>query len=195
MEETFNNVYKRNEWLIDSGPGSTIEYNRSFYIPFLKEFIINNNIKTVSDCGCGDFKCGELIYGDLDIKYIGYDCVYNNIIEQHMLKYNDNKKYSFFHLDIFSDRDLIISGDLCILKDILCHWKLQHIYTFLDYLVESKKFKYILIINCCGQIEDETDIINNGCFHSLSCDFLPLKKYNIKKLCNYNTKEISVINI
>ena len=59
----------------------------------------------------------------------------------------------------------------------------------------KKKFKYILIINCCGQIEDETDIINNGCFHSLSCDFLPLKKYSIKKLCNYNTKEISVITI
>ena len=112
----------------------------------------------------------------MDIKYIGYDCVYNNIIEQHMLEYNEGKKYSFFHLDIFRDRDLIISGDLCILKDILCHWKLQHIYTFLDYLVESKKFKYILIINCCGQIEDNTNIINNGCFHSLSCDFLPLKK-------------------
>ena len=49
-------------------------------------------------------------------------------------------------------------------------------------------------MNCCGQIEDNTNIINNGCFHSLSCDYFPLKKYNIKKLCNYNTKEISVIS-
>ena len=84
---------------------------------------------------------------------------------------------------------------MCILKDILCHWKLKNIYTFLDYLVESKKFKYILIINCCGQIEDNTDIAENGCFHSLSCNYFPLKKYNIKKIGNYNSKEISVINI
>ena len=34
MEKTFTDVYNRNEWLIDSGPGSTIEYNIHFNIPF-----------------------------------------------------------------------------------------------------------------------------------------------------------------
>ena len=176
MEKTFTNVYERNEWLIDSGPGSTIEYNINFYIPFLKQFILDNNIKYISDCGCGDFKCGELIYNELDVQYVGYDCVSNNIIEKHILKYDGNEKYSFFHLDIFKDRELILSGDLCILKDILCHWKLEYIYTFFDYLIESKKFRYILIINCCHQIEDNTNISDNGCFHSLSCNYYPLKK-------------------
>ena len=45
MEKEFTDVYNRNEWLIDSGPGSTIEYNKDFYIPFLRKYIIDNNIK------------------------------------------------------------------------------------------------------------------------------------------------------
>lgn len=194
MEKTFNDVYERNEWLIDSGPGSTVEYNQDFYIPFLKQFILDNDIKKISDCGCGDFKCGKLIYDDLDVQYNGYDCV-NGIIEQHILNYSEDKKYKFFHLDIFKDRDLIIAGDLCILKDILCHWKLEYIYTFLDYLTNRKKFKYILIINCCSQTKDNTDIVENGCFHSLSCDYYPLKNFRPKKLANYNSKEISLIYV
>ena len=194
MEETFTDVYNRNEWLIDSGPGSTIEYNKDVYIPFLKKYIVDNNIKKVCDLGCGDFKCGKLIYDDLDISYYGYDCVLKNIIEKHHSEYNNNK-YNFFHLDIFNDRELILSGDLCILKDILCHWRLNYIYTFLDYLVESKRFKHILIINCFINSKDNTDIVSNGNFHPLSCYCNPLLKYKPEKLCNYNTKEISVIKV
>ena len=41
MEQTFTDVYNRNEWIIDSGPGSTIEYNQDFYIPFLKKYIVD----------------------------------------------------------------------------------------------------------------------------------------------------------
>ena len=66
------------------------------------------------------------------------------------------------------------------------------IYTFLDYLVEHKKFKYILICNCCGQTHHNTDI-NDGEWRQLSCEYLPLKRYNPTKLYNYNTKEVSVI--
>lgn len=73
------------------------------------------------------------------------------------------------------------------------HWKLNQIYTFLDYLVESKKFKYILIVNCYNQTEDNTDIVI-GRYRPLSCKFLPLKKYNPIKICNYKSKEISVIS-
>ena len=59
----------------------------------------------------------------------------------------------------------------------------------------KKKFKYILIINCCNDACDNSDIKKNGSWHALSCDFLPLKKYNPIKLCNYDTKEISLIKI
>ena len=83
---------------------------------------------------------------------------------------------------------------MCILKDVIQHWSLKKIYSFLDYLTESKKFKYILIVNCCNQRRDNVDC-EVGDWRQLSCDFLPLKKYNINKIGNYNTKEVSIIKI
>jgi hypothetical protein len=70
---------------------------------------------------------------------------------------------------------------------------MDEIYTFLDYLVENKLFKYILICNCCGQREDNPD--NNDRYTPLSINFFPLKKYNPVKLYSYNGKEVSIISI
>jgi hypothetical protein len=200
MEEIFTNIYENKIWGNNnseyyngsSGGGSEIDYNKDTYVPFLKDFIRNNNIKNIVDLGCGDFKCGTLIYDDLDISYTGYD-VYKKIID-----FNKEQitmpKYSFIHLDFCNNKEKITNGELCILKDVLQHWSLNNIYSFLDYIVENKIFKYILICNCCSQIMDNNTIID-GESNQLSCDFLPLKKYNSKKLYNYHSKEVSVIEI
>jgi hypothetical protein len=201
MEKIFTKIYetkawgnnKNKEYSGSSGDGSIIDYNKDNYIPFLKKFIVDNNIKTVVDLGCGDFKCGKLIYDDLAISsYTGYD-VYKKIVNYNT-KHHSLPKYSFIHLDFLNNKSQIINGDMCILKDVLQHWSLDNINLFLDYLVENKKFKYILICNCCNQLKDNTNI-KNGEFRQLSCDYLPLKKYNPKKLYNYHTKEVSVIEI
>ena len=200
MENIFTNVYENSIWGNNnndkyngsSGSGSDIDYNKDTYVPFLKKFIIDNNIKNIVDLGCGDFKCGKLLYDDLDILYTGYD-TYKKIIDYHSQQYS-LQKYSFINLDFYNNKESIISGDICILKDVIQHWSLDNIYKFLDYLVEYKKFKYILICNCCNQTEDNLDIQNGGC-RTLSCDYLPLKKYNPIKLYNYHSKEVSVIKI
>jgi hypothetical protein len=205
MEHFFTNIYEQkvwgqninNDYNGNSGGGSFLTFNQEDYIPFLKMFIINNNIKTVVDLGCGDFRCGRSIYHDLDIIYTGYD-TYKKMIDSH-LKYPSLSKYFFKHLDFYNRKEDIIGGDLCILKDVIQYWKIDEIYNFLDYLIESKKFKYILICNCCGQTQDNpiiNDIVVNGVVTrctELSCDFFPLKKYNPVKLLNYHTKEVSVI--
>ena len=103
-------------------------------------------------------------------------------------------KYNFKHLDFYSNKENILDGDLCILKDVLQHWSLEYINRFLNYLIEHKKFKYILICNCCNQTQDDTDIENGSC-RPLSCDYNPLKKYNPLKILNYHTKEISIVTI
>jgi len=200
MEEIFTNIYqtklwgdnKNTEYNGSSGSGSCISYNKDTYVPFLKKFIIDNNIKNVVDLGCGDFECGKLIYDDLDVLYTGYDA-YKKIIEYNSNQYSLSK-YSFKHLDFCNNKEEIINGDLCILKDVIQHWSLENIYIFLDYLVDCKKFKYVLICNCCNQIKDNTDIIN-GDFRHLSCYYFPLKKYNPTKLYSYDCKEVSVITI
>jgi len=200
MEEVFTDIYENNLWGNDyndyykgsSGGGSEINYNKDTYIPLLRNFIIENNIQTVVDLGCGDFKCGKMIYDDLDIYYTGYDS-YKKMIDFHLTQYS-LPKYNFINLDVCNKKEYIINGDLCILKDVMQHWSLRNIYEFLDYVVYNKKFKYILITNCCNQESDNIDI-NNGGFRKLSCNFLPLKKYNAKKLYNYDSKEVSVIKI
>ena len=200
MEEIFTNVYENKSWGDDndnlyngsSGNGSEIYYNINSYIPFLKNFIIDHNVTKIVDLGCGNFKCGTLIYDNLDILYTGYDA-YSKIIEKHSKQYS-LPKYSFTHLDFCNKKESIIKGDLCILKDVIQHWSLDNIYTFLDYLVENKLFKYILICNCGNQTQDNTDI-QIGDFRPLSCDYFPLKKYNPTKIYNYHSKEISVIEL
>ena len=200
MEEDFTNIYEHKLWGNNnhkeyrgsSGRGSDIEYNKDSYVFFLQNFIINNNIKNVVDLGCGDFKCGKLIYDDLNILYTGYD-VYKKIIEYNSTQFS-LPKYTFIHLDFCNYKTNIVNGDLCILKDVIQHWNLDNIYSFLDYLIENKKFKFILICNCGFQDKDNIDILN-GEFRPLSCDYLPLKKYNFIKLYNYNTKEVSFLEI
>jgi hypothetical protein len=198
MESVFTNVYENKVWGNNknkqykgsSGSGSNVKYNEKTYIPFLKEFITNTGIKTVVDLGCGDFKCGNLIYESLNVEYTGYD-TYKKVIESNSAQHLSSK-YNFNHLDFCNNGNQIVSGDLCIIKDVIQHWSLDNIYTFLDFLVNSKKFKYILICNCCNQQKDDTNI-SNGDFRCLSSKHFPLKKYNPTIVYKYHTKEVSVI--
>lgn len=200
MESIFTNVYETHEWGTNnkteyngsSGGGSEINFNKNNYVPFLRNLIIDNTINTIVDLGCGDFRCGHILYDDLDITYTGYDA-YKKVIDYNSTQY-PLPKYTFTHLDFCNNKESIVGGDLCILKDVLQHWSLDNIYNFLDYLVEQKKFKYIVICNCDYQTQDNTDI-QTGKFRPLSCRFLPLRKYNPTKVYNYNTKEVSVITL
>jgi len=139
----------------------------------------------------------------LNIKYTGYD-TYKKIIDYHNNCNYPGDKYTFIHLDIFKNKDMIKNSELIILKDILMHWKLQNIYDFMDYLIENKKSKYILIINDSNQIKDNTDISINSfsdiftnSFRPLSVNFLPLKKYNPIIIYKYqpSDKEVSLIQL
>lgn len=200
MQEIFTQVYETSFWGDNkntnykgsSGPGSEISYNEE-YILFLKKWLVENNIKSVVDLGCGDFKCGKLIYNDLDIKYTGYDA-YDKLIKYHQQNYSKDK-YNFIHKDIFNDRSDILPADVCIIKDVLQHWKNEDIYTFLDYLVESKKYKFIFICNCCNQIKDDQPLRYTGHWRQLNHNMLPLKKYNPKKIFTFQTKEICLIHL
>ena len=81
MEQVFTYIYENNIWGNNlnsqysgsSGDGSTIEFNKDTYVNFVQNFIKDYGIKSVVDLGCGDFRCGSLIYDELNVKYTGYD--------------------------------------------------------------------------------------------------------------------------
>ena len=190
--EVFNKIYDEGIWLEEnskSGGGSDISYNLTTYIPFLKNLIIEKNIRSVVDVGCGDFLCGPYIYDDLFVKYTGYD-IYQDVVETNNRNY---KNYKFIFLDIINDWENLEKADICIIKDVLQHWLLKDIYQFLDNISLSKKFKYILICNCCGQDGDNMDMYYVGGFRELSAKYYPLKRYDAKILYTYHTKEVSLI--
>ena len=199
MEDIFTKIYENKIWGDNqnnyysgsSGGGSCLKNNEE-YIKIVKNIIKEYKINTIVDLGCGDFQIGRLIYDDINVLYTGYD-TYKKIIDYHITQYPE-PKYTFKHLDFYTNKDSIVEGDMCILKDVLQHWAINEIYTFMDYLVESKKFKYILLVNCCNQTIDNQDYDKTRC-RPLSCNFLPLKKYNAIKIDSYHTKEISIIKI
>lgn len=196
MVNIFTNIYENKIWgdkknpnySGSSGPGSGLHYNEE-YILFLKEFIKNNNINIVVDLGCGDFEIGVKLYKDLNVMYYGYD-VYKKIIDYHnSITKKLSDYWSFNNLDIYNEKEKIRHGDLCIIKDVLQNWNYDCTYNFLNYLINSKKFKYILICNCSYQRNDNLNI-STGVFRPINDKFYPLNKFGLTKVFSYNTKDV-----
>ena len=177
-----------------SGEGSSVEYNIGTYIPFIRAFFKIKDIKSVVDAGCGDWRCGPFIYKD-DVKYTGVDA-YEPLITRNSECWS---QHTWLHLNVFADRSELPSADVLILKDVIQHWTTEEIYTFLDDITTSKKYKYVLITNCCMQSKDDDDIpdhcIDTYRFRPLTATMLPLKKYSPEILTKYRTKEVSLITL
>ena len=188
MQNAFTEIYAKGEWGVGSGPGSTLEFNKTTYIPFLRSFFNEHDIKTVVDLGCGDFQCGPTIYRNLNIDYMGFD-ITESVVKDNKANHPD---FRFFHLDFFTEKAQLPSADVCILKDVLQHWPVAHINAFLTYLTVSKKYKYILITNCAYQKQHNTDIPIGG-FRPLSSKYEPLSHYKPETLYTYNNKEVCLI--
>ena len=179
--DEFTKIYNINYWDKGSGSGSYIE-NTIEYNIYIINFIKNNNIKSITDIGCGDWQSTYLIYDNfVNIDYLGIDCV-KSVIETNKKKF---PKYNFTTFEILSNIDLIRDSELYIIKDVLQHWKLNDIYYFLDKLV-TKQFKYIIICNNADQKYDDLELttyIGNG--RGLNSKYLPLKKYNAELIMDY----------
>jgi hypothetical protein len=177
-EEIFSFIYKNKLWGENeskSGYASSKAFNKNFYTPFIKYFILSNNIKSIVDLGCGDFNSSFFIYNDIkNIFYEGYDCC-KEIIEENIKKYLN---FNFKHLDLLKNKEKIKDAELYILKDVLQHWANDDIKKFLDYIYEFKNFKYLLITNTCGDDINFRKKIKTGEFRHLCLNDEIFKKFN-----------------
>jgi hypothetical protein len=182
------------EYKGSSGNGSSITYNYP-YIKFLREFIKDKGIRSVVDLGCGDFRCGKVIYDDLPVKYTGYDA-YDKVIAFNQTRFEESAtKYTFIHQDFCHNQDLQ-KADLCIIKDVLQHWSNEEIYAFMDKLIASRLYSYILICNCkpcANDLKNKKEDIITGDWRPLAVNEFPLLKYNLKVVFQYYTKQVCLL--
>jgi SAM-dependent methyltransferase len=204
----FTKIYETDYWGDNNNPnyegssgiGSAIWYNKKTYIPFIHKFLKKYKIKSVVDLGCGDFRIGVLLYGKTNITYTGYDA-YKTVIDYNNDKFKNYKTFNFIHSDFTSvkERKNINTADVCIIKDVLQHLPTKIIIQFMNYIIKSHKFKYILLINCYNTTPENTITfrkdIKPGEFSSLSALKYPLNKYGGKVIYKWDTKEVSLIRL
>lgn len=149
MENKFNNIYTKNVWG-GSGSGSNFSHANKFFLKELRTIIDTNNIKTIADCGCGDFEIMKHFEFKSDEIYEGLDCV-DFIIDSHNENYS-NDNIGFIYQDISVD---VPSGyDLVIIKDVIQHWDDEIILEKFNEILQRNK--YVYCINGYKFIRDPT---------------------------------------
>lgn len=161
----FNTIYKTNAWGKGSGSGSDALLCAA-YVKFLQDFFAKHKIKSVVDCGCGDWQFSRYIdFSGIDYK--GFD-VASFVIEQNTKVFQrENVNFTLYN----GDFTLLPSADLLICKDVLQHLSNAKIQEFLGIL---PRFKFALITNDIAQ--NVNDDISTGDYRALD---LRLKPFNL----------------
>ena len=141
LKKLFSRIYHDNLWGGEkgeyySGPGSDdhvgVEYAKA-----IRNYIVQHNIKSVVDIGCGDFRIAKQFVTD-DIHYIGIDVV-PDLIEANQ-KLFGNANIEFKCLD--ATREELPPADLCLVRQVLQHLSNAHITEILE---KCKKYEHLLV--------------------------------------------------
>ena len=141
-KEVFTRIYtvKQDEELSSPDISGTEEHRP--FIDYLQNFIVEHNISTIVDMGCG---YGELLKGlnlPENTAYLGLDIV-DSVIAYNKLHY-ERTNVSYDTVDDIKDLSKY-KGDLLILKDVIQHWSNDSIAYAKDHILPN--FKYAIIVN------------------------------------------------
>jgi SAM-dependent methyltransferase len=139
-KDVFDEIYLKNKWGGDpgesfSGTGS-VGISAEQYIATINQFIVANEINSVLDIGCGDFRIGKEIRCDW---YIGID-VAPSVIASNELKYG-NVSRTFVCLDAAGPEPLP-DAQLCLVRQVLQHLSNEQISAIVEKL---SKFRYVIV--------------------------------------------------
>jgi SAM-dependent methyltransferase len=168
-----------------NGPGSTLDAT-VLYRQLIERFLVEKNISTVLDIGCGDWDYCQHINWGLS-KYTGLDCV-ESIIEFEKKTFT-KENIQFMLSDVFTE-PLTQNYDLIILKDVIQHWPLSRILQMLP--IFRAHAKYLLVTNCCHQSSQATEI-QLGEWQQLSRTMVPLSLFAPELVLKFGTKETLLI--
>ncbi|MBL4593265.1 MAG: SAM-dependent methyltransferase [Flavobacteriales bacterium] len=143
ISSTFTSIYENKRWGVkrgekfNSGTGSDYYISQNF-VDFTKKYISENNITSMVDLGCGDFRVGQQYLSPQVKKYIGVDVV-DTLIQHHQKEYADDVK-SFECLDIINDT--LPKAELCVIRQVLQHLSNDQVQQI---LIKLRDYKYILV--------------------------------------------------
>jgi SAM-dependent methyltransferase len=178
--EKFDKIYNESHWGYKSGPGSDPDFAKP-WIDIVNSFLEKNDVSTVIDVGCGDWRIGKHL--NLEGKdYTGVE-VSTVMFSETVLNSADNIKFingDFQTLDIHH-------ADLIIIKDVLQHLSNSSIYTMINKIME--KSRYALF---CDDMLEENNIDDfDGGYRGIDISADPFN-FNFERLGAFGDKVISL---
>lgn len=166
LKGIFEEKYKNNSWKgreSKSGPGSSIDRNIDL-IANLQAFVTDNRVRSILDCGCGDFNWMRFFNFDLVERYAGIDIVPSVISGNAAFS---DRKISFSVADI---TESVLTGyDLILCKDCLFHLSYTDVQAALDNFVASGA-KYLVSTTF---VEHENSDIVSGNWRPINLETEP----------------------
>lgn len=142
VPDTFRRIYRNRVWgdngeQFYSGPGSRGPAS-DLYCSVVLSFLRQNPVRSIIDCGCGDFSVGRRIVEATDAGYIGVDVV-PELIDHDRARFQD-PRVSFVCANIITDE--LPVADLCLVRQVLQHLTNEEIAKVLARL---SRFSKVLI--------------------------------------------------
>ena len=171
--EIFSDIYRNEKWSklpdekFGSGSGSHLEKIIAPYINLLLQIISCNNIRSITDIGCGDFWIMRQVLGVLEKNNYAY--FYNGVdVVEELINYNAEnfgKPNVKFYCCDFAQDVFKIAGELIIIRQVLQHLTNADIKKILQ---KAAAFKFVLV----------TESIYDGAD----------KIFNVDKVASYSTR-------
>ncbi len=137
LASVFEQIYRDGLWANGSGTGSD-PANTERYRTFVQRFIVQHDIQTVVDLGCGDWRSSRLIDWS-GVAYLGVDVVESVILRNRQRYQVDNIRFARLN-----DEDELPHADLLIVKDVLQHLPNSEVHRMSELL---GRFRLALVTN------------------------------------------------
>jgi SAM-dependent methyltransferase len=180
-KDIFNNIYASNSWGYKSGQGSDPKYAQE-WIDLVNNFIKKNNIKTVLDLGCGDWRIGKELNLQ-DVRYTGVEV--SSIIFDEIIN-NEKDNIKFINSDIKEFE--FPQADLILIKDVLQHLDVDSVKIIMNKIFKSTKYALISNdYNFEGRFSKSINNLTKSGAH-MYVDFnLDPFNYDIKKVFDFKS--------
>ncbi|MBV9365928.1 MAG: class I SAM-dependent methyltransferase [Solirubrobacterales bacterium] len=161
----FEEIYRKREWGNGSGAGSDPRATTG-YREFLQRFVVENDIETVVDYGCGDWQFSRYVDWR-KAQYLGLDVVPGLIARNSKQFGSDRVRFTLAP----DDPTDLPEADLLIAKDVLQHLPNDEVAAFLNHASEA--YRFTLITNCVWPKDELNRDIAKGDWRPLDVRVAP----------------------